>query len=137
MSPNREDGGIRIHKSFDGKHFSRLPIGPLFCFLRKCPKAQSLQRLSRGEGVMKASRYCPPVMKQLTDQQVRYAPRDVRLTQIRRAERLVRELDPGRSYPYHEICERVTTFRPEMYPDLVIQGGDAVHDLRCFVEDLS
>jgi RNA polymerase primary sigma factor len=86
---------------------------------------------------MKASRYCHPVMKQLTDQQVRYAPRDVRLTQIRRAERLVRELDPTRSYPYHEICERVTTFRPEMYPDLVIQGEDAVHDLRCFVEDLS
>jgi RNA polymerase primary sigma factor len=86
---------------------------------------------------MKASRYCHPVMKQLTDQQVRYAPRDVRLTQIRRAERLVRELDPGKSYPYHEICERVTTFRPELYPDLVIQGNDAVHDLRCFVEDLS
>jgi RNA polymerase sigma factor (sigma-70 family) len=76
-------------------------------------------------------------MKQLTDQQVRYAPRDVRLTQIRRAERLVRELDPTMSYPYHEICERVTTFRPELYPDLVIQGEDAVHDLRCFVEDLS
>ncbi len=90
-----------------------------------------------GEDVMKASRYCHPVMKQLTDQQVRYAPRDVRLTQIRRAERLVRELDPEQSYPYHEICERVTTFRPELYPDLVIQGEDAVHDLRCFVEDLS
>ena len=44
---------------------------------------------------------------------------------------------PTQSYPYREICERVTTFRPEMYPDLVIGGQDAVHDLRCFVEDLS
>jgi RNA polymerase sigma factor (sigma-70 family) len=86
---------------------------------------------------MKLSRYCHPVMKQLTDQQVRYAPRDVRLTQIRRAEKLVREIDPEKTYPYHEICERVTTYRPELYPDLVIAGEDAVHDLRCFVEDLS
>ena len=86
---------------------------------------------------MKVSRYCNPVMKQLTDQQVRYAPREVRLVQMKRAERLARELDPTRSYPYREICERVTTFRPEMYPDLVIGGQDAVHDLRCFVEDLS
>ncbi len=86
---------------------------------------------------MKVSRYCNPVMKQLTDQQVRYAPHEVRLVQMKRAERLARELDPTRSYPYREICERVTTFRPEMYPDLVIGGQDAVHDLRCFVEDLS
>jgi RNA polymerase primary sigma factor len=86
---------------------------------------------------MRVSRYCHPVMKQLTDQQVRYAPRDVRITQMNRAERLVREIDPGSSYPYREICERVTTFRPELYPDLVIGGQDAVHDLRCFVEDLS
>ena len=63
--------------------------------------------------------------------------REVRLTQMKRAERLVREIDPARSYPYPEICERVTTFRPELYPDLVIGGQDAVHDLRCFVEDLS
>lgn len=86
---------------------------------------------------MKLSRYCHPVMKQLTDQQVRYAPIDVRLTQIKRAERLVGEIDPTRTYPYHEICERVTAYRPEMYPDLVISGHDVVHDLRCFVEDLS
>src|ERR1700680_4122035 len=86
---------------------------------------------------MKLSRYGHPVMKQLTDQQVRYAPKDVRLTQIKRAERLAREIDPGKSYPYHEIGQRVTADRYEMYPDLVIAGEDAVHDLRCFIEDLS
>lgn len=86
---------------------------------------------------MRVSRYCHPVMKQLTDQQVRYAPREVRITQMKRAERLIRDIDPSKTYPYREICERITTYRPELYPDLVIGGQDAVHDLRCFVEDLS
>jgi RNA polymerase sigma factor (sigma-70 family) len=76
-------------------------------------------------------------MKQLTDQQVRYAPREVRLTQMKRAERLVGDIDPQKAYPYREICEQLTAYRPEMYPDLQIAGHDAVHDLRCFVEDLS
>ena len=44
---------------------------------------------------------------------------------------------PAKSYPYQEICERITAYRPEMYPDLVLSGEEAVHDLRCFVEDLS
>jgi len=86
---------------------------------------------------MRMSRYCNPVMKQLTDQQVRYAPREVRLTQIGRAERLVEEIDPEKTYPYREICEQLTAYRPELYPDLQLTGQEAVHDLRCFVEDLS
>jgi RNA polymerase primary sigma factor len=86
---------------------------------------------------MRVSRYCHPVMKQLTDQQVRYAPREVRITQMKRAEGLISDIDPSKSYPYREICERITNYRPELYPDLVIAGQDAVHDLRCFVEDLS
>ena len=83
------------------------------------------------------TRYNNPAIKQLTDQQVRYAPRDARLKQIDRAERLLNEIDPEQKYPYHEICEKITTYRPEMYPDLMVDGTDAVHDLRCFVEDLS
>jgi len=76
-------------------------------------------------------------MRLLRDQQIRYAPRDVRVTQIDRAERLLNEIDTGRIYPYPELCEQITTFRSEMYPDLVITGDEAIHDLRCFVEDLS
>src|SRR5580692_5022429 len=91
----------------------------------------------KGGAVMRVSRYCHPVMKQLTDQQVRYAPREVRITQMKRAEGLISDIDPSKSYPYREICERITNYRPELYPDLVIGGQDAVHDLRCFVEDLS
>jgi len=83
------------------------------------------------------SRYNHPVMKQLADQQVRFAPRDVRLAQIDRAEKLLAEIDPDRDYHYQHLCERITNFRPERYPDLVLSGEDAAHDLRCFVEDLS
>lgn len=83
------------------------------------------------------TRYNNPAIKQLKEQQVRYAPRDVRLAQIEKAERLLNEIDPAKNYPYRDICEEITTYRAEIYPDLVLNGGETVHDLRCFVEDLS
>ena len=82
-------------------------------------------------------RYRNPALKQLRDHQIKYAPRDVQLTQIFRAERLLDELNPSGTYRYPELCEKITTYRGEMYPDLVVSGAEAVHDLRCFVEDLS
>lgn len=83
------------------------------------------------------SRYSHPSMKKLTDRQLRYAPRDVRLRQIEKAERLLEELAPEENYHYRDICERITSFRPDMESDVVISGEEIVHDLRCFVEDLS
>ena len=83
------------------------------------------------------TRYNNPAIKQLKDQQVRYAPSEVRLSQIEKAERLLEDLEPGKTYPYRDICEKITSYRSEMYPDLVLDGKDTVHDLRCFVEDLS
>lgn len=83
------------------------------------------------------SRYKNPVMKQLKEQQVRFSPRDVRLAQIERAEKLLAEIDLEHNYPYHDLCERITKYRPDRYPDLVLTGEEAAHDLRCFVEDLS
>lgn len=82
-------------------------------------------------------RYRNPAIKQLRDQQIKFAPRDVQLTQISRAERLLDELNPSSSYKYPELCEKITTYRGEMFPDMVVSGAEAVHDLRCFVEDLS
>lgn len=82
-------------------------------------------------------RYRNPAIKQLRDQQIKYAPREVQLTQISRAERLLDELNPAGTYRYPELCEKITSYRAEMYPDLVLSGSEAVHDLRCFVEDLS
>jgi RNA polymerase sigma factor (sigma-70 family) len=83
------------------------------------------------------TRYHNPALKQLTDQQVRYAPVDKRLEQMDRAEELIPTLDPTETYRYQDLCERVTDFRPQAYPDLQIDGADAAHDLRLFVEDLS
>lgn len=68
---------------------------------------------------------------------MRYAPREVRLDQIEKAERLLEELDPAREYRYQDLCFRITDYRPELYPDLVVTGEDAAHDLRLFIEDLS
>ncbi len=81
--------------------------------------------------------YLNPAMKQLKDQQIRYAPREVQAAQLDRAERLLWEIERSQSYPYGEICERITSFRAELYPDLAISGEEALHDLRRFVEDLS
>lgn len=83
------------------------------------------------------SDYLNPVLRQLRDQQVRFAPRDKKIEQVTQAERLLAELDPVRIYPYEYICYRVTNYRPESYPDLRLTGKEASHDLRLFVEDVS
>lgn len=83
------------------------------------------------------SDYLNPAIRQLRDQQVRFAPRDKRLQQAAQAERLLGELDPSRIYPYEYICYRITNYRPESYPDLKLSGQEASHDLRLFVEDVS
>lgn len=81
--------------------------------------------------------YMNPVMRQLRDQQVRFAPRDKKLDQANRAERLLNELEPNRTYTYEYLCFRITDFRPESYPGLKLSGEEARHDLRLFVEDVS
>jgi RNA polymerase sigma factor (sigma-70 family) len=83
------------------------------------------------------SQYRNPAIRQLRDQQIRYAPREVRLDQLERAEHLLDEIHSAREYRYPDLCEQITSYRPEMYPDLIITGDEAAHDLRCFVEDLS
>jgi len=83
------------------------------------------------------SHYKNPAIRQLKDQQVRYAPRDVRLEQIDRTEKFLDGMDLSREYRYQELCRSITDFKPEMYPDLVVSGEDAAHDLRLFIEDLS
>jgi RNA polymerase primary sigma factor len=77
-----------------------------------------------------------PALKQLTDQQVRFAPPARRLEQLARAQKLLGEIDPSRAYPYQFVCYRVTEFRPESYPDLLILGSDLSHDLALMIEAL-
>ena len=81
--------------------------------------------------------YLNPGLRQLRDQQVRYAPRDKKLEQANRAERLLTEIDPSKTYPYEYLCYRITEFRPESFSDLKLTGKEAQHDLRLFVEDVS
>ncbi len=76
-------------------------------------------------------------MKQLKDQQTRYAPKDRRLEQVARAELLLNEIEDQKRYPYDYLCFRITGYRPDVWPALVLEGGDVQHDLRLFVEDLS
>jgi len=83
------------------------------------------------------SDYLNPALRQLRDQQVRFAPREKKIEQATQAERLLAELDPSRVYPYAYICYRITSYRPEAYPDLKLTGEEATHDLRLFVEDVS
>jgi len=81
--------------------------------------------------------YRNPILKQLRDQQVRFAPRSKKMEQIDRAERLLGELDPDRTYSYEYLCYRITDYRPESSPQLVVSGEEARHDVRLFVEDVS
>ncbi len=81
--------------------------------------------------------YRNPALRELRDQQVRFAPREKKLEQVAQAEKLLGELDPGRIYTYEYLCFRITNYRPGAYPDLKLTGREAGHDLRLFVEDLS
>ncbi|HEY1598414.1 MAG TPA: sigma-70 family RNA polymerase sigma factor [Pirellulales bacterium] len=83
------------------------------------------------------SDYLSPAIRELRDQQVRFAPRERKLAQVDRAEKLLPELDPKRTYTYEYLCYRVTDFRPESYPDVRLSGRHAKHDLRLFIEDVS
>jgi RNA polymerase sigma factor (sigma-70 family) len=76
-------------------------------------------------------------LKQLTDQQVRFAPPSRRLEQLSRAERLLGEIEPARQYPYQFVCYRITEFRPDSYPDLLIDGRDLQRDLYLFIAELA
>ena len=77
------------------------------------------------------------LIRELRDQQIRYAPRAKRLEQVKRAERLLCEIDLSRDYPFEFVYFRVTDFRPEENSRKMVRGEDAAHDLRLFVEDVT
>ena len=78
-----------------------------------------------------------PALKQLTDQQVRFAPAARRQEQAARARQLLTEIEPGKHYPYQFVCYRITEFRPESYPDLLIDGADLAHDLDLMIRAMA
>jgi RNA polymerase sigma factor (sigma-70 family) len=86
--------------------------------------------------VQAVSDFKNPALKQLTDQQVRFAPPARRSEQLARAERLLAEIDPAKQYPYQFIVYRITDYRPSSYPDLLVEGSDLEHDLCLMIEAL-
>ncbi len=76
-------------------------------------------------------------LKELKEQQVRFAPPHRRLEQLARGEKLLVEIDEAREYPFQYVCYRITEFRPESYPNLLISGADLVHDLGLFLGNLA
>jgi RNA polymerase primary sigma factor/RNA polymerase sigma factor len=76
-------------------------------------------------------------LKQLCDQQIRFAPSDQKLQQVAAAERLIGEVDPNKTYTYEYVCFRITGYRPELFARTQVSGEDLLHDLHLFVEELS
>jgi len=68
--------------------------------------------------------------------QTRYASADVRLKQMRAAEKLAREIDREQTYPEAFIIYRITSYRPEN-ADAILFGAALVGDLAQLVTELS
>ena len=60
-----------------------------------------------------------------------------KLEQIERAEKLLRDIDPGRTYGYEFVCYKITDYRPESTEIITMSGVQLSHDLLCLIEDLS
>jgi RNA polymerase primary sigma factor len=73
-------------------------------------------------------------LKELTDQQVRFAPVARRREQVARAAKLLGEADAAKSYPYQFICFRITEYRSDAHPELLVRGTDLKHDLAEFIK---
>ncbi len=76
-------------------------------------------------------------IRQLRDQQVRFAPREKKLEQVDAAEQLLRDIKVDRDYNFEFVCFRITGFRPEKAPIVKIKGDQLRFDLHAFIEDLS
>jgi RNA polymerase primary sigma factor len=73
-------------------------------------------------------------LKELTDQQVRFAPAARRREQVGRAAKLLGEVEVNRVYPYQFVCFRITDYRADGHSDLLIRGSDLKHDLAEFIK---
>jgi RNA polymerase primary sigma factor len=72
-------------------------------------------------------------LKELAEQQMRFAPPARRQAQVVAAQKLLAEVEQERSYPYQYVCFRVTEYRSDAFSDLVISGDDLRHDLELFI----
>src|SRR5437667_10118650 len=91
----------------------------------------------RGSGArvrpMLHQEYRDPAFRQFRDELLGGAPREQRLAQLERAERLLAELDPGKSYHYDYLVSRIADARLDQRHKSKVTGDTARHDLRLFV----
>jgi RNA polymerase sigma factor (sigma-70 family) len=73
-------------------------------------------------------------LRELTDQQVRFATVARRQEQMAKAEKLLAEVDPAKQYPYAFVCFRLTDFRSDANADVLIPGAQLKHDLALFIQ---
>jgi RNA polymerase sigma factor (sigma-70 family) len=78
------------------------------------------------------SEFKTSALKQLAEQQTRFAPPARRQAQVAAALKLLAEIDPVKDYPYQYVCFRVTEYRSTAHPDLMIPGDALRHDLELF-----
>lgn len=83
------------------------------------------------------SEYRNPALRQLKEQQVRFAPTEKKLEQLERIEKLFSEISAEKTFPYQYICFRITGFKTDLYPKLMMEGKDLEHDLKLFAEELA
>lgn len=81
------------------------------------------------------SRYRTNCFKELAEQQVRFAPKNVKNRQITQAEEFLLAVDSGREYLFRDACHAITGYRPDS--EVCVSGLDLAHDVRCLIEDLS
>lgn len=79
------------------------------------------------------SEFKTKALRELAEQQTRFAPPVRRQAQVASALKLLSEIDPSKAYPYQYVCYRVTEYRSEAHPELLIGGEDLSHDLELFV----
>jgi len=75
-------------------------------------------------------------LDQLT-RQLSFAPRQRQIQQVKRAERLHDELDPGKTYPFDFLAYRITSYRDESGEDVMLVGEAVRQDLRLMIDQLS
>ena len=68
--------------------------------------------------------YLSPAIRQLRDQQVRFAPYEKQIQQADSAEKLLNELDSKRTYTWKYVCHRVTNNGYASDPDLKFTGEE-------------
>src|SRR4029078_5658960 len=94
---------------------------------RWAPQGTPIWPANREEQEMNIT-YRNPLIKQLRDQQGRVTSRDKKLEHVTRAEKLLAEVEPSRSYPYDYLCYRIAEYSPDTPAGVTVPGKELAHD---------